>query len=54
MEELSLFLEEIVKNSHKCAHCVFCHWYEDHPLCLIAYECIKHDFRCYNEGDEEE
>lgn len=54
MDELNSFLEEVIKHSHKCAHCVFCHWYEDRPFCFIAYNCIQHDFRNYNEGDEEE
>lgn len=54
MEELNLFLEEVIRNSHKCAHCVYCHWYESHPFCFFAYNCIQQDFKGYNEGDEEE
>lgn len=54
MEELNAYLTEVVKNSHKCAHCAFCHYGLLGSICFFAYECIQHDFNYYNEGDEEE
>ena len=46
MEVLFTFLAEVIKNSHKCAHCIFNH----DGQCFFAYQCIKYDWSFYNEG----
>lgn len=50
MKELNEFLQQAVQNSHRCAHCIYHH--ED-GICFFAYECIKHDFKLFDEGDDE-
>lgn len=50
MEELNEYLQQTVKNTHRCAHCIYQH--ED-GTCFLAYDCIKHDFKFFDEGDEE-
>ena len=49
MEELNKYLAKVVANSHKCAHCI----YNNDGVCFFAYECIKNDWSCYDEGVEE-
>ena len=50
MEELNEFLQQTVQNSHRCAHCTYQH--ED-GICFFAYDCIKHDFKFFDEGSDE-
>lgn len=50
MEEMNEFLYQVVQNSHRCAHCTYRH--ED-GICFFAYECIKHDFKFFDEGNDE-
>lgn len=50
MEELNEFLRQAVENSHRCAHCTYRH---DDGICFFAYECIKHDFKFFDEGNDE-
>lgn len=50
MEELNEFLHQTVKNSHRCAHCIYQH---DEGICFFSYDCIKHDFKFFDEGDDE-
>jgi hypothetical protein len=50
MEELNEFLHQTVKNSHRCAHCTYRH---DDGICFFAYDCIMHDFKSFDEGNDE-
>lgn len=50
MEELNEYLFQVVQNARKCNHCALHH---DDGTCFFAYECIKHDFHYYDEGDNE-
>ena len=50
MEELNEYLLQVVQSTRKCNHCALRH---DDGTCFFAYDCIKHDFYYYNEGDEE-
>ena len=50
MEELNEFLQYVVKNSHRCAHCTYQH---DDGICFFAHDCIKHDFKFFDEGNDE-
>lgn len=50
MEELNEFLQQTVENSHVCAHCIYQH---DGGICFFAYDCIKHNFKFFDEGDNE-
>lgn len=45
MKELFKYLMEVIKNSHKCAHCIFNH----DGQCFFVYECIKNDWSFYKE-----
>lgn len=47
MEELIKYLEEIIKTSRKCAHCIYNH----NGICFFAYDCIKCDFKYHDEGN---
>ncbi len=54
MEEIAVneVLQEIVQNSHKCAHCQFLHLDENEKaFCFFAYACLTHDFY-YLKDDE--
>lgn len=43
-------LKEIIKNSHKCAHCKYFHQ-EDDYYCFFAYACLTADFHFFDEED---
>ena len=46
MQYLNEYLAEVIKNSYRCEHCV-----NNHDFCFFAYECIKHDFEYFDDGD---
>lgn len=41
------YLTIVIKNSHKCQHCVL----NNSNLCFFAIDCIAKDFHFYEEED---
>lgn len=47
---LNDYLAEVVTNSSICQYCRYNH----NNICFFAYNCIRKDFKYYNEEEEEE
>lgn len=52
-DELLEFILTIIKNSSKCAHCVYRMNTKKGPTCVIGYDCIANDFSEFDRGDDD-
>ena len=50
-DELLEFILTIIRNSHKCQHCIHCAQVTEGPACVMGYECIANDFSEFDRGD---
>jgi len=52
-EILNAFIKQVIKNSRRCNHCIYCHNPNtDEIFCFFAYECLIRDFDFFDEGDD--